>query len=88
MNMDLPDDPFTSKPVPQRDRLTFSEVLYWSWNLLSALMIIASVWAGPILGHWDIFLGLVVASVAFRAHARLERLDGHRHTGGGVDVPR
>lgn len=86
--MDLPDDPFVSKPVMGRDSLSFSEVLYWGWNLLSALLVIASVWAGPILGRWDIFLGLVTASVAFRAHARLERLDGHRHFGGGVDVPR
>ena len=84
----MPDDPFTSKPVPQRDLLTFSEVLYWTWNLLSALCVIAAIWAGPILGHWDTALVLVVASFALRAHARLERLDGHRHFGGGVDVPR
>ena len=50
MSMDMPDDPFTSKPVPQRDLLTFSEVLYWTWNLLSALCVIAAIWAGPILG--------------------------------------
>lgn len=71
-----------------RDRLTFSEVMYWSWNLISALCLIASFWAGPILGHWDVCLSLVVASVTFRAHSRLERFDGHRHSGGGVDVPR
>lgn len=71
-----------------RDQLTFSEVMYWSWNLLTVLCLIASLWAGPILGHWDMFLIFVVAATAFRANARLERLDGHRHSGGGVDVPR
>lgn len=71
-----------------RDRLVFSEVMYWGWNLASALSLIASVWSGPILGHWDIFLGMVTLSVATRAQARLERLDGHRHSGNDVNVPR
>lgn len=85
----MPDDPFPKrKKAPGRDRLTFSEVLYWSWNLISALMVVSSIWAGPILGNWDVFLGLIVAAVAFRAHARLERLDGHRHDRGDVNVPR
>jgi len=71
-----------------RERLRYTDIFYWAWTTVQVLCLIAALWAGPLLGHWDVALMLVVAAITCRNSARLEQMDGHRHSGNDVNVPR
>jgi hypothetical protein len=68
-----------------RNRLQYSPLLYHLWYVLAALCLVAAVWCS-VVGAWPWVLGWTVGAIALAAHARLERLDGHKHST-GVEAP-
>jgi hypothetical protein len=70
------------------DKLRFSHGPYLLWWTLTTMSFCAAILTGPIGGAWDWSLGWTVGGLALSAHARLERLDGHHHRDGTVEVPK
>lgn len=69
-----------------RHRVEHSSLVYHLW-WMTATTAFAAANIAAIVGEWGWALGFTVGTLAASAHARLERMDGHRHHSSDIEVP-
>lgn len=75
------------KRTPERPaHVRYSPTAYYMWCVAAALCAVGALFS-LLVAEWGATLGFFAVGVSLAAHARLERLEGHRH-GYGVEVPK